>query len=143
MTMRVHHTNIRVVDPAPMVSFYRALGFRLYGCMHLGALYTLYLSLPNDTHSLEFTVNESGDPNWPRDMGVGHIAISVEDLDATLTALAAKGINPLAAPSRPANRTDVRVCFLQDPAGYKIELIDGGEFRPAREDLPASLGNYD
>ncbi len=141
--MRMHHTNIRVVDPAPMVSYYRALGFRLYGCMHLGPLYTLYLALPNDRYSLELTVNESAGPDWPRDMGVGHIAISVDDLDATLAALAAKGIQPLAPPMRPANRTDVRVCFLQDPSGYKIELIDGGEFKPAREALPASVGDYD
>jgi lactoylglutathione lyase len=141
--MRVHHTNIRVVDPAPMVAFYRAIGFRLYGCMHLGVLYTLYLALPNDSYSLEFTVNESGDSQWPRDMGVGHIAIEVEDLDTTLLGLEAKGIKPLAPPSRPANRTDVRVCFLQDPVGYKIELIDGGEFKPAREALPPSVGGYD
>jgi lactoylglutathione lyase len=141
--MRMHHTNIRVVDPAPMVAFYRALGFRLYGCMHLGALYTLYLALPDDQNSLEFTVNESADHSWPQGMGVGHIAICVEDLDATLGHLEAKGIRPLAPPTHPAGRADVRVCFLQDPVGYKIELMDGGEFKPAREALPASVGDYD
>lgn len=141
--MRVHHTNIRVVDPAPMVKFYRSLGFQLYGCIHLGAVYTLYLALPSDSHSLEFTVNEQADGSWPRHMGAGHIAISVDDLDATLAMLAASGIQPLAPPVNPGNRPDVRVCFLQDPAGYKIELIDGGEFKPAREALPPSLGDFD
>jgi hypothetical protein len=37
----------------------------------------------------------------------------------------------------------VRVCFLRDPVGYKIELIDGGAFRPAREALPSGVGDYD
>jgi len=142
--MRIHHTNIRVTDPGPIVAFYRALGFRLYGCMRLGSgLYTLYLALPDDPHSIELTVNESADATWSRDMGAGHFAISVDDLDATLERLAAKGIKPLGAPMRPGNRPDVRVCFLQDPAGYKVELIDGGEFVPAREALPASVGGYD
>jgi len=141
--MRVHHTNIRVVDPAPEVRFYRSLGFQLFGCMRLGALYTLYLSLPGDSNCVELTVNEAADASWPRDMGSGHVAIVVDDLDETLRQLASKGIEPIVAPMHPANRSDVRVCFLQGPSGYKVELIDGGDFRPPKEALPAALGDYD
>jgi lactoylglutathione lyase len=141
--MRLHHTNIRVADPAPAVKFYRALGFQLYGCMRLGKLYTLYLALPGDSYGLELTVNETADASWSREMGAGHIAIVVEDLDAVLARLATKGIAPVIAPHGPAGRGDVRVCFLQDPSGYKVELIDQGEFIPPRETLPDSLGGYD
>jgi lactoylglutathione lyase len=141
--MHLHHTNIRVVDPKPEVSFYRALGFELYGCMRLGPLYTLYLSLPGDAVGIELTVNESADPSWSRDMGAGHIAIVVDDLDATLARLAKRGISPVAAPVHPAGRTDVRVAFLQGPSGYRVELIDGGDFQPLQEELPSSLGHYD
>jgi lactoylglutathione lyase len=141
--MRLHHTNIRVVDPKPEVAFYRALGFELYGCMRLGALYTLYLSLPGDSCGIELTVNESPDSTWSRDMGAGHIAIVVDDLDATLARLAACGVQPVVAPMHPAGRADVRVSFLQGPSGYRVELIDGGDFQPRQEELPQSLGHYD
>ncbi len=141
--MRVHHTNIRVVDPAPEVNFYRALGFQLYGCMRLGSLYTLYLSLPGDAYGIELTVNESADPTWSREMGAGHIAIIVDDLDATLATLATRGIRPVVSPMNPAGRADVRVSFLQGPSGYRVELIDGGEFHPGREELPKNIGGYD
>jgi lactoylglutathione lyase len=111
--------------------------------MRLGSLYTLYLALPGDACYVELTVNEAADATWPRDMGSAHFAISVEDLDAVIARLEAEGIRPIIGPLHPADRPDVRVCFLQDPSGFKVELIDGGEFVPPRELLPTSLGGYD
>jgi lactoylglutathione lyase len=111
--------------------------------MRLGAIYTLYLSLPDDSYYIELTVNETADEDWPRDMGSAHIAIVVEDLDSVLAHLTTKGITPVTAPTNPGGRSDVRVAFLQGPSGYRVELIDGGEFRPPRESLPAALGSYD
>lgn len=141
--MRVHHTNIRVADPVPEVTFYRALGFKLCGCLRLESMYTLYLALPGDPYYLELTVNEGADDTWSRDMGTAHVAIVVENLDDTLRQLASRGVAPIAAPNHPGGRTDVRVAFLRGPSGYRVELIDGGEFQPPREALPASLGGYD
>jgi len=104
---------------------------------------TLYLSLRTTLIRWNSPVNESGDPNWPRDMGVGHIAISVDgfgcDINSTRSQRhqADRGAFSAREPHRCAR------VFFAGSANYKIELIDGGEFRPAREALPASIGDYD
>ena len=53
----------------------------------------------------------------------GHIALSVDDMDAELADLAAKGITPEKPPysSRPGGSL---ICFIQDPDGYRIELVE-------------------
>ena len=55
--------------------------------------------------------------------GYGHIALKVEDLDATLQDLAKLGIDPEKAPYqvRPGG---TRLCFVRDPDSYRVELID-------------------
>jgi lactoylglutathione lyase len=136
--MRLHHTNLRVIDPVPSVEFYRALGLELVGCMNLGATYTLYLGIPGDGFLVELTVNPDGTPDWAGSAGTGHLALAVEDLPATVAGLAERGIAPVIAPFHPGDRGDVYVCFLEDPSGYRVELIHG-ELIPARDPLPASL----
>jgi catechol 2,3-dioxygenase-like lactoylglutathione lyase family enzyme len=63
----------------------------------------------------------------PNDLGdaYGHIALSVEDLDGLSARLAEQGIEPEKPPYHPGGRGEFRICFLQDPDGYRIELIDG------------------
>ncbi len=136
--MRLHHANLRVIDPVPSVEFYRALGLELVGCMCLGATYTLYLGMPGDGFLVELTVNPAGTPEWAGPVGTGHLALSVDDLPVTVARLAERGIVPVIAPFHPGDRDDVYVCFLEDPTGYRVELIHG-ELIPARDALPAPL----
>ena len=59
---------------------------------------------------------------------------TVDDLDALLGALAKIGVEPEKPPFAPGGRPEIgRICFVQDPDGYRIELIDGGEFKTPQD----------
>lgn len=123
--MRFVHTCLRVRDPEASTRFYRRLGFERRGRLNFDTAYNLYMGLPGDGDTLELTVNR--DRTAPYDVGDGynHMALVVEDLDALLERLAAAGVNPEKPAYSPGGREDVgRICFLQDPDGYRIELID-------------------
>jgi lactoylglutathione lyase len=49
----------------------------------------------------------------------------VDDLDATLERLAAQGIEPEREPYR-VRAGGSRLCFVQDPDHYRVELIERG-----------------
>ena len=51
--------------------------------------------------------------------------------------LAEIGVEPEKPPFAPGGRPGVgRICFVQDPDGYRIELIDGGEFKTPQDSDP-------
>ena len=62
------------------------------------------------------------------------MALVVEDLDPLLERLAAKGVQPEKPPYAPGGREEYRICFVADPDGYRIELIDGAF--PTPQDPP-------
>src|SRR3954451_4028138 len=126
---RVVHTCVRVRDIDASLRFYEALGFERRGKLRFETAYNIYMGLPGDGDTLELTVNN--DRTEPYDLGDGynHLAITVDDLDALRAALAGKGIEPEKPPYSPGGREEVgRICFVADPDGYRVELIDGGEF---------------
>ena len=57
--------------------------------------------------------------------GYEHIALTVDDLDATLAALEEKGIEP-ERPPYTVREGGSRICFVRDPDGYRVELIERG-----------------
>jgi lactoylglutathione lyase len=123
--MRFVHTCIRVSDPEASERFYRQLGFERRGRLNFETAYNVYLGLPGDTDSLELTVNRDRDQPYDLGDGYNHMALVVDDLDATLQTLARAGIEPERAPYSPGGREEVgRICFVRDPDGYRIELID-------------------
>jgi lactoylglutathione lyase len=61
----------------------------------------------------------------PMGSGYGHIAITSSDLDATLTQLAELGIEP-EKPPYSVREGGSRLCFVRDPDGYRIEIIEQG-----------------
>jgi lactoylglutathione lyase len=124
--MRLVHTNMRVRDIDASLRFYEALGFERRGKLDFGSAYNVYLGLPGDSDKLELTVNVGREEPYDIGTGYGHIALEVEDLDAKLAELAERGYEPEKPPYSPGGREDVgRICFVQDPDGYRIELIDG------------------
>ena len=129
MTNRYIHTCIRVRDPEASERFYEALGFERRGRLNFETAYNLYMGLPGDGDVLELTVNHGH--HEPYDLGTGynHMAITVDDIDAVLAELAEIGVQPEKPPYQPGGRDDLpRIAFVADPDGYRIELIDGGEF---------------
>ena len=124
--MKLIHTNVRVRDMDASLRFYGALGFERRGKLDFGSAYNIYLGLPGDGDTLELTENVGREEPYDVGTGYGHIALEVEDLDAKLAELAEQGIEPEKPPYSPGGREEVgRICFVRDPDGYRIELIDG------------------
>jgi lactoylglutathione lyase len=123
--MRLVHTNVRVRDIDASLRFYEALGFERRGRLQFDSAYNIYLGLPGDGDTLELTVNDARDEPYDLGDGYGHFAIEVDDLDGLLARLAESGIEPEKPPYGPGGRNEFRICFVADPDGYRIELIDG------------------
>jgi lactoylglutathione lyase len=128
------HTNVRVRDIDASLRFYEALGFERRGRLQFEGAYNVYLGLPGDGDTLELTVNEGREEPYDLGSGYGHVALSVADLDGLLERLAERGIAPEKPPYHPGGRTEYRICFVADPDGYRIELIDGDFVTPQDPD---------
>ncbi|HEX5309258.1 MAG TPA: VOC family protein [Solirubrobacteraceae bacterium] len=61
----------------------------------------------------------------PMGSGYGHIAITSDNLDGTLARLAEQGIEP-EKPPYSVREGGSRLCFVQDPDGYRIEILEMG-----------------
>ncbi len=123
--MRFAHSCIRVRDPDASLKFYGALGFERRGRLNFETAYNLYMGLPGDGDTLELTVNRGREQPYELGDGYNHMALVVDDLDSLLASLAEGGIEPERAPYAPGGREDVgRICFVRDPDGYRVELID-------------------
>jgi lactoylglutathione lyase len=121
------HTMVRITDPERSRGFYEALGFRFSRDMDIvrnGELEATnyFFSLGDDENVLELTYNHDG-RSYELGTGYGHIAIGVDDLDDTLAALDAQGIQPERPPYQ-VREGGSRLCFVRDPDSYRIELIE-------------------
>ncbi len=119
------HTCYRITDPSRSIAFYQALGFEKRREMPIREEATNYfLGLPEDGDRLELTHNfETPDGGYEVGTGYGHIAITVQDLDATLAELAGQGIEPERPPYQVREGGNF-ICFVRDPDGYRVELIE-------------------
>jgi lactoylglutathione lyase len=118
------HTCYRVLDLDRSIDFYRRLGFEELRRMPIGDEATnAFLGLPGDGARLELTLNHGRQEPYDLGTGYGHIALSVDDLDQTLERLAADGIEPEKPPYR-VREGGSRLCFVRDPDGYRIEMIE-------------------
>lgn len=134
MSRALVHTCYRVIDPEASVRFYEALGFERRGQLNFDSAYNVYLGLPGGGDTLELTVNVGRTEPYPLGEGYNHIAVTVDDIDATLQALAELGAEPEKPAYRPGGRDDLpRIAFVADPDGYRIELIDGGTFHTPQD----------
>jgi lactoylglutathione lyase len=119
------HTCYRVGDLDRSVAFYAALGFEELRRVPIGSDATnVFLGLPGDGARLELTYNH-GVTGYEIGTGYGHIAVTAGDLDATLEQLATQGITP-EKPPYTVREGGSRLCFVRDPDGYRIELIESG-----------------
>lgn len=117
------HTCYRITDIDKSVEFYGKLGFEELRRMPIrDEAINVFMGLPNDGARLELTYNFGVD-SYDIGTGYGHIAITVEDLDATLEQLASVGIQP-EKPPYTVREGGSRLCFVRDPDGYRIEIIE-------------------
>ena len=122
--MELIHTCYRITNPERSVAFYEALGLEKRREMPIREeAMNYFLGVPGqDSPELELTYNFGVD-SYELGTGYGHIALTVEDLDGTLDRLAEQGIEPEREPYQ-VREVGSRLCFVQDPDGYRIELIE-------------------
>jgi lactoylglutathione lyase len=117
------HTCYRIGDIDRSVAFYEALGFSELGRLPIrDEAINVFMGLPDDGARLELTYNFGVD-SYDLGTGYNHIAVTIEDMDGTLAALAEKGIEP-EKPPYTVREGGPRLCFVRDPDGYRIELIE-------------------
>jgi lactoylglutathione lyase len=118
------HTCYRITDPERSVAFYEALGFEKRRELPIrDEAMNYFLGVPGqDLPELELTHNFGVD-SYELGTGYGHVALTVQDLDGTLERLAAQGIEPEREPYT-VREGGSRLCFVRDPDGYRIELIE-------------------
>jgi lactoylglutathione lyase len=120
------HTCYRVLDLDRSKDFYEKLGFEEIRQVPIRDEATnLFMGLPGDGARLELTYNHDRTEPYEIGTGYGHIAVSVDDLDATLDRLAELGIEP-EKPPYTVREGGSRLCFVRDPDDYRIELLEKG-----------------
>ena len=123
--MPLIHTCYRITDIDRSVAFYGALGFQEVGRIPIGEeAVNVFMNQPGDGHMprLELTYN-FGVSSYDIGNGYGHIAITAPDLDGTLERLAEQGIQP-EKPPYSVREGGSRLCFVRDPDGYRIEILE-------------------
>jgi lactoylglutathione lyase len=120
--MRTLNFGLRVADLERSLAFYTALGYEIVGRVpETGMGELTMLKLPDD----EFVTIELVDSPEHRALvgaGLSHFALKVESMEATLAALAARGIHS-EPPVSPNGSDDFLTSWVVDPDGNRIELV--------------------
>ena len=123
MTAKTIHSMIRVRDEASSLSFYKlAFGLELADRYPKDGFTIAYLKNAKSPFELELTINGERDKPYDVGDGYGHLAVLVEDLAAEHSRMKAAGLKPT-----DIKELDIggkaRFFFVQDPDGYKIEVL--------------------
>jgi lactoylglutathione lyase len=126
--LRFLHTMIRVRDIEKSILFYTThFGMELLRRKDYpeGRFTLAFLGFgPEDTHTvLELTYNWDQETPYEVGTGFGHIAFGVSDIYKVCEELANTGVKITRSPGPMKHGTTV-IAFLEDPDGYKIELIE-------------------
>ena len=124
---RLLHTMIRVRDLDRSLAFYTGhLGMRLLRKKdYPGGRFTLAFVGYDDESAqaaVELTHNWDQDAPYEIGTGFGHLAVGVPDIEGLCAALAAAGV-PVPRPPGPMKHGGSVIAFIEDPDGYKIELV--------------------
>ncbi len=124
--MRMLHTMIRVGDLDRSLRFYcDVLGMRLLRRKDYdGGRFTLaFVGFGDEADHTVLELTHNWDtPSYALGDGFGHFAFGVEDIYATCDTLRTKGARIVREPG-PMKHGGSEIAFIEDPDGYKIELI--------------------
>ena len=122
------HTMIRVKDLDKSIGFYtKLMGMEVLRRNEVpGGRYTLvfvgYASNP-DQAEIELTHNWDQDTAYDLGSGFGHLAVGVPDVAAACETVRSGG-GKVAREAGPVQHGTTVIAFVEDPDGYKIELIE-------------------
>lgn len=126
---RLLHTMIRVLDLDKSIDFYtRHLGMKLLRRKDFpdGRFTNVFVGYGDETSEAVIELTHNWDQAEPYDHGAafGHLAVAVPDIYTTCEKLEAEGVN-IPRPPGPMKFGDspTHMAFIEDPDGYKIELI--------------------
>ncbi|MDK4736973.1 lactoylglutathione lyase [Rhizobium sp. CNPSo 3490] len=125
---RVLHTMVRVKDLDSSIDFYtRLLGMTLLRRLDYpeGKFTLAFVGYgPEESHAvIELTHNWDQESAYDLGTGYGHIALGVRNIYDICNELAANGAR-IPRPAGPMKHGTTVIAFVEDPDGYKIELID-------------------
>ena len=119
------HSMIRVLDEARSVAFYeKAFGLTIADRLDFPDFTLVYLANADSDFELELTINKGRIDPYDLGDGYGHLAVSVDDLDAEHARFEAEGLSPRKLVEfAPAGELVGRFFFVADPDGYQIEVL--------------------
>jgi lactoylglutathione lyase len=125
---RLLHTMLRVVDLDASIDFYtRHLGMRVLRKKDFpsGEFTLAFLGYGDEAdHTvLELTHNWGQSEPYDKGDGYGHIAIGVPDIYAACETMEKEGVK-IPRPPGPMKHGGAVIAFIEDPDGYKVELIE-------------------
>ncbi|MDJ0992736.1 MAG: VOC family protein [Dinoroseobacter sp.] len=126
------HSMIRVLDETRTLDFYkRAFGLEVADRLDFSDFTLIYLSNSEQSFELELTVNKGQSEPYDLGNGYGHLAVSVDDLDAEHARFEAEGLSPRKLVEfAPDGKLVGRFFFVADPDGYQIEVLErSGRFQ--------------
>lgn len=122
------HSMIRVLQEARSVQFYqKAFGLAVADRLDFPGFTLIYMSNPETGFEVELTVNKDRTEPYNLGDGYGHLAVSVDDIDAEHARLTAEGLAPRKLVDfKNGDVLVARFFFIADPDGYQIEVLQRG-----------------
>ena len=125
---RLLHTMIRVADIDHSIEFYtKQLGMHVIRKKEFegGRFTNVFIGYGDEKNStvIELTYNWDQQENYSHGSGFGHIALGVPDIYSTCDTLKKNNIK-IVRPPGPMKHGNTVIAFIEDPDGYKIELIE-------------------
>ena len=120
------HSMIRVLDLDRAIAFYRAaFGFDVANRYDFDDFSLVYLRGAESDFEIELTLNKDRRQSYSHGDGYGHLAVCVADVETVHQQLTSLDFAPTPIKEFKANGTVMaRFCFVQDPDGYKIEILE-------------------
>ena len=120
------HTMTRVLDLDRSIDFYRrGFGLEVANRFDFDGFSLVYLRNEENDFEIELTWNDGEEEPYTHGTGYGHVAMCVDDCEAEYVRFEQEGLNP--NPVKEFHRDGAlmaRFFFVQDPDGYKIEVLE-------------------
>jgi lactoylglutathione lyase len=120
------HTMIRVLDLERSIDFYdKAFGLKVADHFDFEGFALVYLRNEENDFEIELTLNKDQKTPYSHGDGYGHVAVCVDDCRAEHQRFSELGLEPNDV--KEFHRDGdlmARFFFVQDPDGYKIEVLE-------------------